>query len=68
MKLAEEERFPDSRPAREKPFEMHKHSKEFTVRLTDIEDGWNFDNTDNTQVHCNFYSKKVIIILKLNTQ
>lgn len=58
MKLAEEERFPGSRPAREKPFRMHKHSREFTVRLTELEDGWNSDKLDDTQVYCNFLFQK----------
>lgn len=55
VELAEKERFPDSRPAREKPFRMYKDNTVITVNFTHLEDGWKFINTDNTQVHCNLY-------------
>jgi len=57
VELAEKKRFPDSKPAREKPFKMYKDNRMITVKLTDLEKGWNFYNTDDTQVNCNFYSK-----------
>ena len=52
VKLAEK-RFPGSRPAREKPFRMYKDNKEITVKLTDLEEGWNSNKPDNTQVNFN---------------
>jgi len=51
VELAEKERFPDSRPAREKPFRMCKDNRMITVRLTDLEEGWKFDKTDDAQVN-----------------
>jgi len=62
VELAEKERFPHSKPAREKPFEMYKDNRMITVKLTDLEEGWNFYNADDTQVNCNFYSKNLISI------
>ena len=53
LELAEKERFPDSRPAREKPFRMYKANRVITVKFTHLEDGWKFINTDDTQVYCN---------------
>ena len=50
LELAEKERFPDSRPAREQPFRMHNDNKVITVKLTDLEEGWEFDKTNDTQV------------------
>ena len=50
MKLEEEERFPDSRPAREQSFRMHNGNKVITVRLTDLEEGWELDKTSDKQV------------------
>ena len=58
MELAEKERFPDSKPAGEKPFTMSKENRVIRVRLTYLAEGWNLDNTDATQVKCNFYLKK----------
>ena len=57
MDEVEKERFPDSKSSREKPFKMYKENKVITVRLIDVEEGWNFDKTGDTQVNCNFHSK-----------
>jgi len=51
VELAEKERFPGSKPSREKPFRMYKDSRVITVKLTDLEEGWNFDKTKNRQVN-----------------
>ena len=51
MELAEKQ-FTDSRPTREKPFRMYKDNRVITVKLTDLEKGWNSDKPDNTQVNC----------------
>jgi len=51
VELAEKERFPHSKPAREKPFEMYKDNRMITVKLTDLEEGWNFYNADDTQIY-----------------
>ncbi|XP_020601650.1 uncharacterized protein LOC110040726 isoform X2 [Orbicella faveolata] len=51
VELAEKKRFPDSKPAREKPFKMYKDNRMITVKLTDLEKGWNFYNTDDTQIY-----------------
>ena len=48
--MKEKERFPDSRPAREKPFKLYNNSKEITVKLTNIEEGWELDKTNEEQV------------------
>ena len=58
VELTEKERFPDSKPARQKPFRMYEDNTVISVKLTDLEKGWNLDNTGDTQVNCNFYSKK----------
>lgn len=58
MELTEKERFPGSKPAREKPFRMYKDNKMITVRLTDLEEGWKFDKTGDAQVNWKLYSKK----------
>ena len=60
MELAEEQ-FTDSRPTREKPFRLYKDNRVITVKLTDLEKGWNSDKPDNTQVNCNF--KKMCFFL-----
>ena len=52
VEFKDRERFPDSRPAREQPFRMYNESKEITVRLTDLEEGWKVDKTGDTQVKC----------------
>jgi len=54
MELAEREGFPESIRAREKPFRMYKDNRMMTVKLTNLEEGWNFDNTDDTQVNLAF--------------
>ena len=36
---------------------MYKDNKVITVKLTDVEEGWNFDKTGDTQVNCIFHSK-----------
>ena len=54
VELKDRERFPDSKaPAREQPFRMYNESKEITVKLTNLEEGWEFDKTEDTQVKCN---------------
>ena len=50
MESAERERFPDSKPAREEPFRMYNDNKVLTVKLTDLEEGWEFDKTNDAQV------------------
>lgn len=50
MEVKDRERFPDSKPAREQPFRMYKDNKDITVKLTDLEEGWEFDKTNDTQV------------------
>ena len=67
VELAEKERFPDSRPAREKPFRMYKNNRVISVKFTNLEDGWKFVNTDDSQVHCSLFSKTVISI-KLDSE
>jgi len=57
VELAEKERFSDSRPGRVRPFRMYKDNRMITAKLTYLEEGWNFHNTDDAQVNCNFYSK-----------
>ena len=52
VKLAEK-RFPGSRPAREKPFRIYRDTREITVKLTDLAEGWNSNKRDDTQVNCN---------------
>lgn len=61
VELKDKERFPGSKPAREKPFRMYNDSKVITVKLTNLEEGWKFDKTNDTQVNCNFYFKKLSI-------
>ena len=58
MELAEREGFPESIRAREKPFRMYKDNRMMTVKLTNLEEGWNFDNTDDTQVNLAFIKKE----------
>ena len=50
VELTENERFLDSKPAREQPFRMYNDSKLITVKLTDLEEGWELDKTKDTQV------------------
>ena len=50
MEVKDRERFPDSKPAREQPFRMYNDNKVITVKLTDLEEGWEFDKTKDTQV------------------
>lgn len=50
VELKDRERFPDSKPAREEPFRMYNDNSAITVKLTDLEKGWEFDKTDDTQV------------------
>lgn len=40
---------------------MYNDSKVITVKLTNLEEGWKFDKTNDTQVNCNFYFKKLSI-------
>jgi len=58
VELTEKERFPDSKSARQKLFRMYDDNRAFSVKLNDVEKGWNLDNTGDTQVNCNSYSKK----------
>ena len=46
----DEKRFPGSRAAKEKPFRMHSDNTVITVKLTELEDGWELDKTNDTQV------------------
>ena len=48
--MKEKERFPESRPAREKPFKLYDDNKVINVKLTDIEEGWDLDKTKKEQV------------------
>ena len=50
VEVKDRERFPDSKPAREQPFRMYNDNKVITVKLTDLEEGWEFDKTKDTQV------------------
>ena len=50
MELKDRERFPESKPAKEKPFRMYKDNTVITVKLTKLEEGWELDKTDDTQV------------------
>jgi len=43
---------------RQRPFTMYEDNRVISVKLTDLEKGWYFDNTGDTQVNCNFYLKK----------
>ena len=47
---ADRERFPESIPAKEKPFRMYNYNTEITVKVTDLEDGWKLDKANDTQV------------------
>lgn len=38
--MKEKESFPESRPAGEKPFKLYNNNKGITVKLADIEEGW----------------------------
>ncbi|XP_078343251.1 uncharacterized protein LOC144628987 isoform X2 [Oculina patagonica] len=51
VELKDRERFPDSRPAREKPFRMYNDNKEITVKLTNLEEGWKTDKMPDTQIY-----------------
>ena len=48
--MNEKERFLGSRPAREKPFKMYNGNNVITVKLTNIEEGWELDKTNEEQV------------------
>ena len=48
--MNEKERFRGSRPAREKPFKMYNGNNVITVKLTNIEEGWELDKTNEEQV------------------
>ena len=48
--MRERERFPDSKAAKEKPFKMYNDDNDITVKLTDLEEGWQLDKTDSSQV------------------
>lgn len=50
VELKDRERFPESRPAKEKPFRMYNDNKTITVKLTNLEKGWELDKTNDTQV------------------
>ena len=50
MELKDRERFPESRPAKEKPFRMYNDNTVIIVKLTSLEDGWKLDKTNDTQV------------------
>lgn len=50
VELINRERFPGSKPAKEKPFRMYKDNTAITVKLTKLEDGWELDKTNDTQV------------------
>ncbi|XP_020623044.1 uncharacterized protein LOC110060594 isoform X1 [Orbicella faveolata] len=50
VELAEKECFSDSRPGRVRPFRMYKDNRMITVKLTYLEEGWNFHNTDDAQI------------------
>jgi len=67
VKFVEEERFPGSTAAREKPFIMYKDTKKITVRLTDLEEGWIFDKTSDPQVNVTFIPKVIFSDAQLAT-
>lgn len=48
--MSEKERFLGSRPAREKPFKMYNGNNVIIVKLTNIEEGWELDKTNEEQV------------------
>ena len=50
VELKDRERFPESKPAKEKPFRMYNDNAVITVKLTNLEDGWELDKTNDTQV------------------
>ena len=54
VELNDRERFPESKPAKEKPFRMYNDNAVITVKLNNLEDGWELDKTNDTQVNCNF--------------
>ena len=64
VELAEKEGFPESKRAREKPFRMFKHNRMMTVKLTNLKEGWNFDNTEGTQVNCNLCASRSYFLMK----
>ncbi|XP_020610357.1 netrin receptor UNC5A-like isoform X2 [Orbicella faveolata] len=51
VELKDRERFPDSKLAREQPFRMYSDSKVITVKLTNLEEGWKFDKTNDMQIY-----------------
>ena len=65
MEVKDRERFPDSRPAREQPFRMYNDNKVITVKLTDLEEGWEFDKTNDTQVTLTLFQKSICLLLRL---
>lgn len=51
--MRDEQRFAESKRSREHPFKLYNHSKRLTVKLTDIEEGWELDKTTAEQTyHC----------------
>ena len=50
VELKDRERFPESKPTKEKPFRMISDNTVITVKLTSLEAGWELDKTNHTQV------------------
>ena len=48
--MKDRELFPNSNQMNEVPFKMYNDTKDITVRLTDLPEGWEMDRTPETQV------------------
>lgn len=48
--MKERELSPNSKQMNEVPFKMYNDTNDITVRLTDLEKGWEMDKTPETQV------------------
>ena len=48
--MKEKCRFPESKPSREESFKLYNDNKVIAVKLTNIEEGWELDKTNEEQV------------------
>lgn len=51
VEIREKERFPGSKPAKEKLFTIYDGGNDIAVKLTEIQEGWELDKTDATQTY-----------------
>ena len=52
--MKDRELVPDSQQMNEVPFKMYNDTNDITVRLPDLKEGWEMDQTLETQVHVKF--------------